>query len=486
MQKSYLFSLFILFFSCVNNGAYKSPLLGPEPDPDPVVPTLSTTISIKGEAQHKISPDLFGYNIVYAETPDEVWSDGLIKKFTRESNTSFIRYPGGTVVTYWHWKEPTGHGWDDSWDLSYNKPNKASDQFMDIDEYIALVKELGVNPLLGVNIHSGYKHDRTEDGIKDALDLMDYCVTKGIEVEYWYLGNEPYMHDANGGALTVEEYAALVNTYAVKMKQKNPSIKLIANWYSNIYQREKDYITLLKQAGENIDVIDAHFYWDFNTASWERWLQKTPIGQWTGQSFIDNIKKFRQITKENGYPNMQFASLEWNAGPGKEEDIKLNAAQNALIQSEMMLQFMMGGMDIATFWPLFWRSGQYTERGIYDAGKKVLNPNAMLLSELSKFSANSYFDTKISEHNSHIVPLFSEEPITKTLRGCVLNKNDEIIDLTVIRSGLSADDKYTLTEYYMSDNTSIVKENITANSRSKNSELNFHIKPYSIVFIEIQ
>lgn len=476
MQKSLLFFLSILLFSCTKNIVKSTDH----------VPTLSTKIFIEGESRHTISSNLFGYNIVYAETPDEVWNNGIIKKFTQESKTSFIRYPGGTVVTYWHWKEPTGHGWDDSWDPSYNKADKPGSQFMDIDEYIALVQEFGVNPMIGVNIHSGHKHNRTEEGIKDALDLMDYCSDKGINVEYWYLGNEPYMHDANGGALTVEEYAILINSYADKMKQKNPSVKLIANWLSNFHEKEKDYIELLKLAGDNIDVIDVHYYWDWNSASWERWLQKTPIGVWTGQTFIDNIKKFRQIAKENGYPNIQLATLEWNAGPGKSTEVKLNSAQNAFIQSEMILQFMQGGMDIATFWPLFWRNGQFNERGIYDAKREVLNPNAMLLSELSKFSANSCFDTKISEHNSHIVHLFSEEPITKILRGCVLNKNDEIIDLTVIRSGLSADDKYTITEYYMSDNNSIVKENITANSRSKNSELNFHIKPYSIVFIEIQ
>lgn len=476
MQKSYLLFLLILLFSCTKNIAKSTDHL----------PTLSTKISIEGESRHKISSNLFGYNIVYAETPDKIWNNDIIKNFTKETKTSFIRYPGGTVVTYWHWKEPTGHGWEDSWDSSYKGIKKSGSQFMDIDEYIALVQELEVNPMIGVNINSGHKYNRMEDGINDALDLMDYCYGKGINVEYWYLGNEPYMHDANGGALTVKEYAMLINSYADKMRQKNPSIKLIINWLSNFYQKERDYIELLKLAGHNIDIIDVHHYWDWSSASWERWLQKTPIGLWTGQTFIDNIKKFRQIAKENGYPDIQLATLEWNAGPGKSTENRLNTAQNAFIQSEMMLQFMLGGMDIATFWPLFWQNGQFNERGIYDVKRGALNPNAMLLSELSKFSANSYFDTKVDRKNINILHLFSEDPETKVLRGCILNKNSESIDLTIKKPALSAYDKYTITEYYMAYNSSITKGKINKNVVSKNNELYFQIKPYSIVFIEMQ
>lgn len=476
MHKSYLLLLSVLLFSCSKN-IVKSP---------DHLSTFPIKITIEGEAKHKISPNLFGYNIVYAETPDGVWENGAIKKFTKETNTSFIRYPGGTVVTFWHWKEPTGNGWNDSWDPTHNIPDKPNSEFMDIDEYLSLIQELNINPMIGVNINSGQKYNRMEEGIKDALDLMDYCADKGINVEYWYLGNEPYMHDCNGGPLTVEEYALLINIYADAMREKNPSIKLIANWLANFYQKEEDYIELLKLAGHNIDIIDVHHYWDWNSASWERWLQKTPIGLWTGQTFIDNIKKFREIAEENDYPDIQLATLEWNAGPGKSNEVKLSAAQNAFIQSEMMLQFMLGGMDIATFWPLFWKSGQFNERGIYDFNRKILNPNAMLLTELSKFSGNNYFNTHTVGNNNNMIHILSEDPLTKVLRGCVLNKNSEITNFTVTKPALSAYNKYSIVEYHLTDNNTMVKEDITTSSTLKKNELNFLIKPYSIAFIEIQ
>lgn len=476
MHKSYLLLLSVLLFSCSKN-IVKSP---------DHLSTFPIKIAIEGEAKHKISPDLFGYNIVYAETPDGVWENGTIKKFTKETNTSFIRYPGGTVVTFWHWKEPTGNGWNDSWDPTHNISNKPNSEFMDIDEYLSLIQELNINPMIGVNINSGHKYNRMEEGIKDALDLMDYCADKGINVEYWYLGNEPYMHDCNGGPLTVEEYALLINIYADAMREKNPSIKLIANWLANFYQKEEDYIELLKLAGHNIDIIDVHHYWDWNSASWERWLQKTPIGLWTGQTFIDNIKKFREIAVENDYPDIQLATLEWNAGPGKSNEVKLSAAQNAFIQGEMMMQFMLGGMDIATFWPLFWKSGQFNERGIYDFNREILNPNAMLLAELSKFSGNNYFNTHTVGNNSNMIHILSEDPLTKVLRGCVLNKNSEISNLTVTKPALSAYNKYSIVEYHLTDNNTMAKEDITTSSTLKKNELNLLIKPYSIAFIEIQ
>lgn len=446
---------------------------------------MTVKIEVSDKIMHQISSDLFGYNIVYAETPDKAWKNGAIENFTVSTKTAFIRYPGGTVVTYWHWKNPNGHGWDDSWDPTYDKTDKPNSEFMDIDEYIDLVKRLKFKPLMGVNINSGYKYNRMEEGLKDALDLMDYCVDKGINVEYWYLGNEPYRNDCNGGPLSVEEYATLINTYGEAMRKKNPSIKLIVNWLSNFDQREKEYIQLLKLAGNNIDIFDIHCYWSYNTASWNEWLQKTPIGLWTGQSYIDEITKFKEIVQENGFPNIQLATLEWNVGPGKQTEEKLNTAQSAFIQSEMMMQFMQGGMEIATFWPLFWESGQSKERGIYNLDAEKLNPNAKFLEELSKFSSTNLLNTKIIEGDrKDILCLFSKDPVSKTIRGCILNKKGEKIESKVTTLIHSAGKNLSMKEYTLDNDMVTIKE-FTKKSKIKDKDFTFQVNPYSIIFFKL-
>lgn len=445
---------------------------------------VTAKITIDKSDKHAISSDLFGYNIVYAETPDRAWNNGVIENFTKETKTSFIRYPGGTVVTYWHWKEPTGNGWDDIWNPEYNMSSKPSSDFMDIDEYISLVNKFKINPLIGININSGYKYNRLNESVNEALDLMNYCKDKGLNVEYWYLGNEPYRPDCNGGPLTVEQYADLINIFANAMRKNNPSVKLIANWHSNFTQQEKDYIKLLKLAGQNIDIFDVHHYWNWSTASLDGWLKKTPIGLWTGQSYIEDIKKFREIAQKNGYPDIKLATLEWNAGPGKESEERLNVSQNAFVQCEMMMQFMLGGMDIATFWPLFWRSGQFNERGIYNIDSGKLNPNSLLLKELSQFSSTQSLGTAIEGKKDNLLYLCVEDPDAKSLKGCILNKNGEPINIKIVESGITSNKPYSVRQYTLENSNSLIQENITAKSELKSKELIFNILPYSIVFFE--
>ena len=89
MQKSLLLFLTMLLFSCTKNIVKSTDR----------VSTLSTKVFIEGEATRKISSNLFGYNIVYAETPDEVWNNGIIKK-AKESGISAVIASDVAVMQY--------------------------------------------------------------------------------------------------------------------------------------------------------------------------------------------------------------------------------------------------------------------------------------------------------------------------------------------------------------------------------------------------
>src|SRR5690606_26011983 len=99
-----------------------------------------------------------------------------------------------------------------------------------------------------------------------------YCKSRNFEVRYWYLDNEPYQHDSNGGSKTPEQYADLINAYVPVMKSVDPDIKIIANWNAGYRNKRGEHERLIKRAGENIDILDVHWYWSWSDTSWEKWL----------------------------------------------------------------------------------------------------------------------------------------------------------------------------------------------------------------------
>ena len=381
------------------------------------------TYSVKLIKDNKIlvSPLLLGFNAVYAYEADSVWRDGKIEGYLKDLNVSVMRYPGGTVCSFYHWDKLTGEGWKDSWDPQNPVKPKDKSAFMDLDEFISLTRRVNFTPLLGINMSSGRRWNRLEDGIKEAIDLMKYCRDKNFKVKYWYLDNEPYQHDSNGGSKTAEEYAQLINSYVPRMKEFDPNIKIIVNWNSAFRNRRDDYQKLLSIAGANIDIIDAHWYWSWNQPDFEKWLSKTPMAPFTGESYSTEIAYFRQMVKDFGYPNIKLASLEWNVGPIKEK--QLTPDQCALIQSEMLMQFISGGLDMATFWPLQGDGDALTRRSFVRRSDRSAQPAYPIFKFLGKMQGGSIFKNQVVNDRANVLTLAAIDKNENTIRICFLNKN---------------------------------------------------------------
>ncbi len=390
------------------------------------------------ESEYAISPDkskatpvsnkLMGFNLIYPHEKNSIWQDGKIAGYLKDMNVAFLRYPGGTVCSFYHWNALTGEGWKDSWDPANPITPKASSEFMDIDEYISLVKATGATPLVGINVSSGLRWKRQEDGIKEAIALMQYCKDKNFNVEYWYLDNEPYQEDSNGGAKTPEQYADLINTYVPAMKAFDTNIKIVANWNASFKNKRTEYEKLIRLAGANINVIDAHWYWGWSDASWEKWIEKTPMQQWTGFTYSEDIQSFRQMVTELGHPNIKLASFEWNTGPTKVGN-SLTASRAAFVHAEMMMQFICGGLDYAVFWPIQWPDEASKARSLVNTSTNAANPNYQLFKFLSKMQGGTSIETQITKTVKDMVSIFVQNQ--KIVWVCVLNKNakDMVTDI---------------------------------------------------------
>jgi hypothetical protein len=157
------------------------------------------------------------------------------KPDAKAAHLTYLRYPGGN--------------WGDLNDL---------DEWQ-IDQYMALCKELGTEPAISVRLK-----DSTPEKAVELLKLVN--ITKGYKVKYWSIGNEPNLYPN----YTIEKFNQDWRVWADAMRAVDPNIKLVgpdtnqfsANLASNPKDASgKDWLEeFLKVNGDKVDVVAVHRY----------------------------------------------------------------------------------------------------------------------------------------------------------------------------------------------------------------------------------
>ncbi len=220
-----------------------------------------------------------------------------------------IRWPGGCFASSYRWKQGIGAQhkrlphpraiWDDLDVYCFGT-----------DEFIALCRRVGAEPLIVVNIGTpNWNRDADEnDYLQEVLDWMEYCngpadskwgrvrAANGhpepYNVKYWEIDNETWH-------LGAERYAEWVNRFAPAMREKDPSIKLVACG-SGGYRLEWDR-TVINLAGRSFDYISTHRYENPNNYA---------TGPARGEAFF---RELQEIIAQGPNPEIKVFHSEWNA-----------------------------------------------------------------------------------------------------------------------------------------------------------------------------
>lgn len=345
------------------------------------VPERSVSVRINlEEKRHTVAPEFLGINLSYFNTTDEIWKKHGLREKLRKAGIGSLRYPGGEETSFFHWRHPGVNGYEDLWDnpsLHGNSPLRGrfqttwvhpdqwaeNESFMNFDEFMENCISLGAEPVVGLNLSSGKKHNRRADGIREALDWMRYCKEKGYRVTYWFLDNEPWHHEA-AHTFTLEEYAEEILAYGSAIKKEFPETKLIANpaAASNLYaDRIEQFV---RKTGHLIDYIDVHWYWAWGKASFDHWLNHTPLNtddRWKKpdqiRTYAEEIRMIRSACARAGFPDIGITALEWNIAPSLWSQT-FNQSLIAIIQSELLLEFAQNNVRLTALWPLIWQTSR--------------------------------------------------------------------------------------------------------------------------------
>tara|TARA_B100000809_G_scaffold266806_1_gene331786 strand:- start:1420 stop:2877 length:1458 start_codon:yes stop_codon:yes gene_type:complete len=430
-----IFIVFLLLIGCQltednNKEMINEPEIPEQPQMEGIKVSIDATV-----IKNTVSPMIQGHGLVYSLEPDALYANGTMAELYKKVGASYLRYPGGTVTTMYHWNDLNGQGWLDHWNNNYNRANDTPlTDYMDLDEYMTLCRAAKVQPMLGINMSSGRNYNRKEDGLAEAVALLKYCAAKNFDVKYLYLDNENHHKK-----WPVEEYANLINYYAPTLKENAPNAELIANWTDKVRTNRGAFTTLITIAGDNFDYIDVHWYWKWENGSWDLWKEKTPMENETkwydGGTYVEEIAYFNKMMTSLGRPTIKLASMEWNLGPGKyKSDPNHTSFRSALMQSEMQLQMIQGGLEIASLWSTQWPNDEESDFRFLVSSSKNYQPTPVAkVFELYKNALNGDL-VQSSVEDPHIMSAVIIQDTTKAFV-YLLNKNDADKDIYINLAG---------------------------------------------------
>lgn len=345
-------------------------------------PERSVTVTVhESKKLHTVPNGFLGINLSYFNTTDEIWKKyGLLSKL-KKSGIGSLRYPGGEETSFFHWEHPGVNGYEDIWDqkkqhgvalkrgkfqATWVAPEQwnTNENFMNFDEFMQACKELGAEPIVGINLTSGRRHNRIKDGIEEALRWLRYCRKKGYKVTYWFLDNETWNWESPY-VFKDTEYAEDVIAYGTAIKKEFPNVKLIVNPTSNKgYNYKKGFEQFISKTADVIDYIDVHWYWAWGQASFDHWIKQTPLDtgdKWKepeiSRPFDEDISLIKESFKRAGAPHVGLVALEWNIAPSNWSQT-FNQSLIAIIQAELLMEFARGDVRLTCLWPLIWRTSR--------------------------------------------------------------------------------------------------------------------------------
>ena len=220
-----------------------------------------------------------------------------------------IRWPGGCFASPYRWKDGIGPQhergphpksmWDDKEVNSFGT-----------DEFIGMCRRVGAEPLIVVNIGTpSWNRDVMDnDFVQEVRDWIEYCngpadskwgrvrAANGhpepYNVKYWEIDNETWHMGA-------ETYAEWVNRFGAAMREKDPSIKLMAcgsGGYNQDWNR-----TIINNSGMNFDYLSVHHYEDPN---------KYATGPAEMEAYYRELKG---VIDKGPNPDIKVYCSEWNA-----------------------------------------------------------------------------------------------------------------------------------------------------------------------------
>ena len=305
-------------------------------------------------------PLLVGANVVYSHEDISSWQDGEKIQALIDSGIKNLRYPGGHLVSFWDWEFPYHNAYANFWDPSYinqlteerkNELRAENANRMGLQDFLSICRQVGAEPLIGINMFQGYRNGRKQDSIDKAVRLVEWCMTQDPKPRYYYLDNEAGHQPEQNKHIPIEDYIPLIPDYSAAIKQVDPEAKIIANLIQWNQVRN-----LVEQVGDHVDIYEHHWYY-YNRV-WGEFYLEDWRNEFSFNEQNNRINQFNNWKTQYNKPHLQFAYLEWNIGPAREAPGATTGTPfyQGLVQADVMMHMIRNDVYMASVWPLTWIS----------------------------------------------------------------------------------------------------------------------------------
>ncbi|RKU31353.1 hypothetical protein C6497_02345 [Candidatus Poribacteria bacterium] len=195
---------------------------------DKIQPDIATfLIDIDTNSVTPLIKELYGFNSNMMSGDYGYLDDDFIT-LTSTLHPQSLRFPGGTVGNFYHWKDSGFYENEMGTTLStqlnkrnkgnFNKLRKKRNGRISFDDYMALCKRLNITPIIVVNLWTGSP--------SESAEWVRYALEKGYNIRHWELGNEYYLTHYKNKYPTADSYIKEARKHATAMKAVDPTIKL--------------------------------------------------------------------------------------------------------------------------------------------------------------------------------------------------------------------------------------------------------------------
>ncbi|MEW5947290.1 MAG: alpha-L-arabinofuranosidase C-terminal domain-containing protein [bacterium] len=289
-----------------------------------------------GKVVTEVNPMIYGHFIEHLGKciRDGLWTPGArghelvlggvrrdVFQAISELQIPLLRWPGGCFADGYHWRDGIGQT-----HLRPVRKNQAwggqEDNLFGTDEFLKLCAELGIEPLINVNLGSGTAEEAREwvEYVNAPADTPPGSLRARngrpapYRVRYWGIGNESWGAHEIGSFRRGRDYAEKYLSFHRAMKQADPAIKVMAvgalppliDWNKEV----------LEAAADSIDFLSLHIY--FPSFIFPRKYKKKEDMYYgivaSGRKLEELLEQFDADIRRYGgkNPDIRIALDEWN------------------------------------------------------------------------------------------------------------------------------------------------------------------------------
>jgi hypothetical protein len=280
-------------------------------------PANLLTLKVNLEDKKPLKQQLYGFNTeqMNAEyTYSEPEYTTLVSKLKPRS----LRFPGGAVANFYHWKIS---GFIENELSSTNSPNLNNRNIgnyrklvsrrngeLSFDEFMELCETLSVKPVIALNLYTGSP--------SESADWVRYVKDKGYEIAGWELGNELYLAAYRNKFPTVKAYVEVAKQHAAAMRSVDSNIRLAAVATTTGFHLNQRGVQADFEKSWNAQLAKETFFDSYavHMYTFSRDRRLLPLDELRGLLFGSSDSAFRRAIEYSKklFGNREVWVTEWN------------------------------------------------------------------------------------------------------------------------------------------------------------------------------